>query len=250
MRLKILLTIVGLLILGSGSYIVANTVFKPEPPKPTQSIGFENLEKEATGSAEVKEDKPKEKESNEEVKGATSNTTAPSSTNNTKSKPSSSYKPIPLPTFEPVTTPKPITNPKPNLEMDKASGAKMVEKIYRHYDHTRSLMTFLRGIRYSTNFFPLNYLDEAHLAIIASISYDSFIQTNGSLAESALRNCQIADQYFNEDIQHFRNMVSLYLSGDVSSANKELKLADDNQEKGNNYSQSCKSNLATLGFFP
>lgn len=250
MKLKILLIILGLLVIGSGSYVAANTIFKPKPPKPPELIGFENLGTEATGSAEVKEDKPKGEKSKEEVKVAIFNNIAPSNNNNTKAKPYSSYKPIPLPTIEPVSPPKPITNPKSNSELDKASGAKMVEKIYRHYDHTRNLMSFLRGIRYSTNSFPLNYLDEAHLAIIVSISYDSSIQTNGSLAESALRNCQIADQYFNEDIQHFRNMVSLYLSGDISSANKELTLAGDSQKKGDNYSQACKSNLAALGFFP
>ncbi len=43
MRLKILLTVLGLLIVGSSAYLAANTVFKPKPPKPTQSIGFENL---------------------------------------------------------------------------------------------------------------------------------------------------------------------------------------------------------------
>jgi len=70
MRLKILLTILGLLILGSGFYLAANTIFKPKPPKPPESVGFENLKDESTKSAEVKEKKPKKEES-EAVKGTT-----------------------------------------------------------------------------------------------------------------------------------------------------------------------------------
>ena len=68
MRLKILLTILALLILGSGSYLVANTYFKPKPPKETKLVGFENLKDEATKSAETKKEESKAQSG--EVSGA------------------------------------------------------------------------------------------------------------------------------------------------------------------------------------
>ena len=69
MRLKILLTILGLLIVGSTSYLVANTYFKPKPPKETKLVGFENLKDEATKSAETKKEEVKAQSG--EVSGAT-----------------------------------------------------------------------------------------------------------------------------------------------------------------------------------
>lgn len=77
MRLKILLTILGLLVIGSGSYVAANTVFKPKPPKPTEFIGFDKLKKEATDSAKSKDSEPKNEVANGEVQGTTTQTTTP-----------------------------------------------------------------------------------------------------------------------------------------------------------------------------
>lgn len=74
-RLKTLLVILGILLLGSGIFLAKNTIFKPEPPKPTQSTGFENISK----------DFPSEKDRDElggDVKGEETD-------NSTSSKPSS-----------------------------------------------------------------------------------------------------------------------------------------------------------------
>lgn len=77
LRLKILLTILGLLVIGSGSYVAANTIFKPKPPKPAEFIGFDKLKKEATHSAKTKESESKKEVANGEVQGTTTQTTAP-----------------------------------------------------------------------------------------------------------------------------------------------------------------------------
>lgn len=72
-RLKILLVILGILLIGSGVFLVKNTVFKSKTNEPTRLIGFEDLKDEATKSAEVKEKNPKKEESKEEVKGVIQN---------------------------------------------------------------------------------------------------------------------------------------------------------------------------------
>ena len=56
-RLKTLLVILGILLLGSGVFLAKNTVFKPKPPKPMQSIGFENISKDFPSKSEETNEK-------------------------------------------------------------------------------------------------------------------------------------------------------------------------------------------------
>lgn len=80
---KLLILLVFVLIIGSGSYIIANTVLKPKPKPPTESIGFDKLNNEATKSADKPDNKSDESKSdgsndNEDVKGSTSQENLPS----------------------------------------------------------------------------------------------------------------------------------------------------------------------------
>lgn len=94
MRLKILLIILGVLLVGTGSYFAKTTIFNSEPARTTELVGFENPKSEATESAKPKQEEKREAKKPEgEVSGVIINTLVATSQQNTQtSKPDESGK--------------------------------------------------------------------------------------------------------------------------------------------------------------
>ncbi len=196
MRLKILLTILGLLILGSGSYVAANTVFKPKPPKATQLIGFENVSK----------DFPSEKEqdkSDGDVKGDKTD-------NSSSSKPSS---------YDSVL--KDYTSSSP-LNLSKPSSSNPTSP----YTSNPNPTSTPPAKNYSSLFFKLRTAGsaaESSLTRLVGLTSNYKSQIDSVKASCAARN--LSEGYCNSQVQGVMNLYKNSAASLLKSAHDSLSTA-------------------------
>lgn len=189
---------------------------------------------------------PKESEPTNPMEPPPTNTTTNPVKNNPVSK-NENQNNEPDTTINTPDTP-PTPTPAPAPQLDQLSGEKLRQKAVRLLEAGEDINKFMKKSDAATRVFAIPYLDSADAKINESISYNSQIKTNGSIAQDALTNCQQADKHFQNLVIAERGWAYYNLVVNLSMAEGAIQVAASESTKAYNVLDVCIADLKTLGF--